>query len=183
MTTRRPAGLRGLAHAIGYQVFYRMPQRLRRPLIRLGTPTYTVGAVVLVHDRTAPPDAPRLLLLRQPPTGNWTIPGGLIGRQEHPHACAARELTEETGLRLGPDELSPASPNALVHTRGQWIDLVFEAHIDPAEHELVVDGAEVLDAGWYRLDELPQLTVATARLLGHYGIGPAADNRPGPDDR
>jgi len=28
---------------------------------------------------------------------------------------------------------------------------------------------------WHRLDNLPPLTIATARLLSHYGIGPYAD--------
>jgi len=37
-----------------------------------------------------------------------------------------------------------------------------------------VDGAEVLEAAWYRLDALPPLTTPTARLLAYYGIGPYA---------
>ncbi len=37
------------------------------------------------------------------------------------------------------------------------------------------DGAEVIEAAWHPLDNLPPLTIATARLLSYYGIGPYAD--------
>jgi hypothetical protein len=40
---------------------------------------------------------------------------------------------------------------------------------------LQADGAEVIEAAWHRLDNLPPLTIATARLLSYYGIGPYAD--------
>jgi hypothetical protein len=39
-----------------------------------------------------------------------------------------------------------------------------------------VDGAEVIEAAWHRLDALPRLTGPTARLLAYYDIGPLAES-------
>ncbi len=149
-----------------YRAFYQLPARWRRRLVRLLKPHFTVGAVVLARADDS------LLLLRQPPGNGWSLPAGLMDRGEIPIECAARELAEESGIRLPPAELTPAVPNALVH-RGGWVDCVFEARV-PVGTPVSVDGAEVLEAAFHPIDALPPLTVPTARLLGHYGIGPYA---------
>ena len=64
-------------------------------------------------------------------------------------------------------------PNAVVHAKG-WVDVVFEAEVPASTTELAVDGAEVFEAAWHPLDDLPRLSRATAELLGYYGIGPLA---------
>jgi ADP-ribose pyrophosphatase YjhB (NUDIX family) len=157
-----------------YRAFYRLPSRWRRNIVRLVMPRYTVGAVTLVRDADAP-EPGRLLLLRQPPGVGWTLPGGLLNRHERPAVGAARELAEETGISLPPEELRELVPNAVVHTDGHWIDLVFEARV-PSTVEVVVDGAEVYEAVFHRLDALPPLTGPTARLLSYFGIGPYVDH-------
>ncbi|EEP70953.1 NUDIX hydrolase [Micromonospora sp. ATCC 39149] len=170
---------RATGRAFAYQVFYRLPVSVRRRLVRLATPKYIVGAVTLVRDTEA--DGPgRLLLLRQPPGHSWTLPAGLLQRGEEPVVGAARELFEESGIRLSPDQLRPAVPNAVVHAKG-WVDVVFEAEVPASTTTLAVDGAEVFEAAWHPLDDLPRLSRATANLLGRYGIGPRAGKAsPGP---
>ncbi|MGH3737060.1 MAG: NUDIX hydrolase [Micromonosporaceae bacterium] len=168
MTPRRTAAAR--LKGIGYQVFYRLPAVVRRRVIRLVVPTYTVGAVILVRDGDD-----RLLLLRQPPGFGWSLPGGMIDRGEQPVECAVRELAEETGLGVGVAELAAAAPSAVAHPRGRWVDFVFEVRVDPDDHELVVDGGEVLEARWCSVASLPPLTVPAARLLARYGLGPYRD--------
>ena len=153
-----------------YQLFYRMPGSLRRRLVRMVMPKYLVGAVTLITDADAP-DPGRLLLLRQPPGVRWGLPAGLLKRHEPPEVGAARELHEESGIALDPADLVPAVPNAVVHTRG-WIDTVFTGRVPASTTDLVVDGAEVLEARWFPVDDLPPLTSDTAYLLGIYGIGP-----------
>jgi 8-oxo-dGTP pyrophosphatase MutT (NUDIX family) len=135
-------------------------------------PKYIVGAVTLVYDAEAA-DPGRLLLLRQPPGRGWGLPAGLLHKAEPPVVGAARELAEESGVRLDPSELSPAVPNAIVHKKG-WVDMVFTASVPASTTTLVVDGAEVYEAAFYPLDALPPLTRASAHLLGLYGIGPDA---------
>ncbi|MFG2042533.1 NUDIX hydrolase [Dactylosporangium sp. NPDC048998] len=161
---------RGRVRGLAYSTFYRLPARWRRRIVRAYQPTYTIGAVAIVRD----PQLNRILLLRQPPGAGWSLPAGLMDRGETPVQCAARELGEETGVKVPPERLRPATPNAIVHTRGRWVDVVFETEVEPGV-ELVVDAAEVLEAAWHRLDNLPPLTVSTSKLLAHYGIGPYQD--------
>lgn len=158
--------------AAAYGAFYRLPIQLRRRLVRLVVPKYIVGAVTLVYDSEAAAPG-RLLMLRQPPGRGWGLPAGLLQRAEPPIVGAARELAEETGIRLDPARLTPATPNAVVHTKG-WVDVVFTVSLPSATTTLVADGAEVLEVAWHPLDKLPRLTRATAELLGRYGIGPNA---------
>ncbi|MGC5018191.1 NUDIX hydrolase [Micromonospora sp. DT47] len=167
---------RATGRAVAYKVFYRLPAGMRRRLVRLAVRKYIVGAVTLVRDSEATGTG-RILLLRQPPGYSWTLPAGLLERGETPVVGAARELYEESGIRLSPDRLRPAVPNALVHAKG-WVDMVFETEVPASGTALKVDGAEVFEAAWYPLDELPRLSRATANLLGHYGIGPQAGQPP-----
>ncbi|HWH01622.1 MAG TPA: NUDIX hydrolase [Pilimelia sp.] len=164
--------LRDRLVSAGYGVFYRIPHGLRVRLVRLAVRKYVVGAVVFVRDSAAAPPG-RLLLLRQPPGRGWSLPAGLLRRREEPTVGAVRELAEETGIRLTPEDLRPAVPNAVVHAKG-WIDLVFEAEVPASDTALSVDGAEVWEAAWHPVGDLPPLSGPTARLLGRYGIGPLA---------
>jgi ADP-ribose pyrophosphatase YjhB (NUDIX family) len=157
-----------------YRAFYALPLVWRRRLVRWGSAGYIIGAVTIVRDADAPPPG-RILLLRQPPGPGWSIPGGLLNRGEHPADGAARELREETGIRRDRADLTPCVPNAVVHSGGRWVDMVFEVSV-PADTPLAVDEAEVHEAAWHPLDDLPRLTTATARLLAHYGIGPFKDD-------
>ncbi|HLU33871.1 MAG TPA: NUDIX domain-containing protein [Natronosporangium sp.] len=174
--SRLTTGLRSWLATVTYPVFYRIPHRVRMRIVRAVVPTYTVGSVVLVRDAGAHAANPggRLLLLRQPPGRAWSLPAGLLRRGEPPEVGAARELAEESGIELRPDQLRPAVPNAVVHHHGRWVDVVFETEVPAETTALRVDGAEVLEAAWHRLADLPPLTPPTARLLARYGIGPLA---------
>jgi 8-oxo-dGTP diphosphatase len=163
-----PRRLRGVA----YQTFYRLPGGVRRRLVRVLVPKYLVGGVSIVRDSEAGGPG-RLLLLRQPPGRGWGLPAGLLKHREPPHVGAARELFEESGVRVDPDDLTPAVPNAIVHALG-WVDMVYLAEVPASTTPLVVDGGEVLEARWWPLDALPPLTPNAAALLGIYGIGPRA---------
>ncbi len=163
--------LRGVA----YQTFYRLPHPVRRRIVRLIVPKYLVGAVTIIRDTEAP-EPGRLLLLRQPPGRSWGLPAGLLKKGEPPVVGAARELSEESGVVIDPDDLTPAVPNAIVHPKG-WVDTVFLGSVPASTNALVIDGGEVLEAGWFPLDDLPPLTPNTALLLGVYGMGPLAAQR------
>lgn len=167
-TSRKPGSR---IRASAYRVFYALPKVVRRRLVRIIAPTYTVGAVMMVYS----PDRARMLLLRQPPGFGWGLPAGLLDRGERPEQAAVRELHEETGIALTQADISPAAPSAVIHTRGRWVDTVFVAEVDPEQVELRVDGAEVWEAQWWPVDAMPPITVAASRLLAHYGLGPYAD--------
>ena len=163
-----PRRLRGY----GYRAFYQLPGRARRFLVRLAGPKYLVGAVNVIRS----PGQDRILLLRQPPGRGWGLPAGLLKKREEPAVGAARELFEESGLRLDPSALTPGQPNAIVHALG-WIDLVFFGTA-PDDAVFTVDGGEVFEARWWPVTELPRLTPNTELLLGVYGIGPSAGRDP-----
>jgi len=163
-----PRRVRGYA----YQTFYRLPGVVRRRIVRIVVPKYLVGAVNIIRDSEAP-DPGRLLLLRQPPGRGWGLPAGLLKKYEQPAVGAARELFEESGVRLDPQDLTPANPNAILHSLG-WVDMIFFGAVPASTTPLVVDGGEVLEARWFPVNELPRLTPNTEQLLGVYGIGPAA---------
>jgi 8-oxo-dGTP diphosphatase len=156
-----------LRRAIG--LFRQLPPRVRRQLVRAGTPNYTLGAVVLLRDHDD-----RLLLVHQPPQPGWSLPGGLLNRREQPRDGAVRELREEIGVRLAPEALEPLSPNAQVNPWIQQVDLVFTATVDAGATTFTVDQVEIADARWFPVDDLPQLTGPTLRLLGRCGLGPNA---------
>lgn len=155
---------------IAFSVFQRLTPRTRRRVVQLLTPNYTIGAVTVVRDNTG-----AILLLRQPP-GNrgWSLPGGLLNRHEEPIRGAARELREETGLIVDSGQIEPMHPNALINAVAHQVDMVFTATVGRDDALLNIDPVEVLEARWFPLEELPQLTRATARLLGNYDIGPLA---------
>jgi 8-oxo-dGTP pyrophosphatase MutT (NUDIX family) len=171
----RGAGLRSARARLrraAYGVYYLVPPKLRRRLVRLALGRYTVGAVALVYDTDQPG---RLLLLRHPRAVGWSLPAGLLRRGERPADGCVRELAEETGLRLAVEEITPAVPNAIVDPGRVWVDTVFEARVSSSAATFEIDGVEIAEAAWHRVDKLPALTIATARMLAHYGIGPYAD--------
>src|SRR4051812_25768454 len=108
---------------VAYQTFYRLPSPVRRQIARLVAPRYVVGAVAVIKDSEAA-DPGRLLLLRQPPGRGWGLPAGLLKKHERPAVGAARELFEESGVRIDPAELTAGAPNAIIHPVGV-VDLVY----------------------------------------------------------
>ncbi|MDY7084368.1 MAG: NUDIX domain-containing protein [Actinomycetota bacterium] len=146
-----------------------MPSPVRLAVARLVAPKYLVGAVAVIRDAETP-EPSRLLLLRQPTKHGWSLPAGLLKRHEPPAVGAARELFEETGVRLDPSDLTPGNPNAIVHPVGV-VDTVWFGSVPASTTELRVDGGEILEAGWFPVDDLPRLTRNTAQLLARYDIG------------
>ncbi|MEU8818074.1 NUDIX hydrolase [Actinoplanes sp. NPDC048796] len=158
-----------VVRAYAYQAFYRLPSAARRRIAGLVAPRYLVGAVAVIRDaESSAPD--RILLLRQPPNRGWSLPAGLLKKNERPEVGAARELFEETGVRLAPADLTPGNPNAIIHPVGV-VDTVFFGSVPASTTKLAVDGGEILEAAWFPVDDLPRVTVNTGHLLARYGIG------------
>ncbi|MFI6726640.1 NUDIX hydrolase [Streptomyces atratus] len=63
----------------------------------------------------------RLLAIRRADNGTWELPGGILELTEAPEAGVAREVLEETGIRVEVDELTGVYKNT---TRG-IVALVF----------------------------------------------------------
>jgi len=137
--------------------FRLLPGPLRRTAVRLGTPSYTVGAVLVLRR----PDG-RLLLVEQRHSGGWALPGGLLKRSEDPVDGLVREVGEEIGVQLDRSQLP--TPTALVDAQARRVDLVFVLDAED-ERPRREDEVEVLRLGWFGLDELPDMTEPTADIL------------------
>ena len=139
--------------ATGLRLFARLPGRVRRTLVRLGSTSYTVGCVAVITDRG------RVLLLRQSHRGDLSLPGGLLRRGESPTECAHREVAEELGVNLA---FGPQPDAVLVYDAVRRIDLVFTA----VAHPDVVpspDG-EVLAGLWLAPQDVPSDSPAAQAL-------------------
>lgn len=102
-------------------------------------------------------DEGRILLARRAGEvfhGYWDLPGGFLGEGEHPLDGLRRELREETGLEVEPDDFL-----------GIWMDrygdeqdahatlnLYWSARLVGGESEAADDVSELV---WFRPDELP----------------------------
>ncbi|NUS72577.1 MAG: NUDIX domain-containing protein [Corynebacteriales bacterium] len=163
-----------LPRRLAYRCYRMMPGKLRTRMVRMFTPNFTVGAVVLLRDESS-----RLLMVRKPGERGWSLPGGLLNRHESPAAAARRELFEETGVEVS--EVTSAQPNALLYPRAQQVDMVFTATVDSSV-SLKPDRVEIEQAAWHDMSRLPEVTVATARLLAAFQSGPYADYLPDAPD-
>ena len=146
------ARMRRVAHGRLVGLWRVLPGRLKWLALRLRMNRVSVGVCALAQDEQG-----RLLVAhhtyRKDP---WGLPGGLIGRGEHPEVALARELREELGAE--------ASIGALVHAEtwppGQHLTLYYTVtlHGTPVVDDIEIDGIR-----YVTLDE--------ARLL----LGPEAD--------
>ena len=134
-------------------------------------PTDRRAARVLLVD-----DERRVLLLQggdpsAPERGQWWLtPGGGLDAGEEPVQAAARELLEETGLRVPPEDLGEPVHQRLTEFRFDGADYRQSEHyflLRVPSYEVDTSGPESwIDPGitghrWWRLDELRATDEAT----------------------
>lgn len=139
------------------------------------------GARVLVWD------GHRVLLMadRDPGvegSGWWVTPGGGIDEGEDERTAAARELFEETGLQVRPEQLEGPVARRLVHhgysDRIRVQDECFfllrhEAYQVSTAGFTAGEQARMGGSGWFTLDELAGMTVwpAEVRRVVEHALG------------
>jgi len=103
------------------------------------------------------PDGRVLLIERgwDPFEGHWALPGGHVDPGETGLAAAARELAEETGVRVAPGDLSLIgvwdAPGR--DPRGRYVTVAYHAVV-PAD-TVAVAGDDARTARWWPLTALP----------------------------
>lgn len=81
--------------------------------------------------------------------------GGHLEFGETPEACAVREVTEETGLAITPEMLTPLCVSNTMAYGGHYIDIEFLCEI-PDGAPRVMEPEKLESWDWYALDALPE---------------------------
>jgi ADP-ribose pyrophosphatase YjhB (NUDIX family) len=139
-------------------VFRRLPDPMRRLVVHVATPSYTVGAVAVLRRRDE-----RIALVRQRHSEGWALPGGLLRRGEATAAGLVREIAEELGIALEPSDLP--IPYAAVNARVRRVDVVYFIDAPAGTRLRREDEVEVTGTGWFALDALPEVSDPTADIL------------------
>lgn len=144
------------------RAFSRLPRRARRGVVRIGTPSYYVGAIGAV---VADGD---LLLVQQTYRTGLGLPGGLLDRGESPEAAVVREIYEETGLAV----VVVGKPAVVVEPALRRVDVCFRCEpapgVEPSSAR--ASSPEIREARWVPLTELDGLQPEAARGLLELGF-------------
>jgi 8-oxo-dGTP diphosphatase len=126
------------------KVWKKIPSRLRLGLVRVWQDRFTVSAAGLVLNSEG-----KILLLNHVlrPFSGWGLPGGFVDHGESAEAAIRRELMEETGIEL--------SDLKIYRTRvlNKHVEILFTAR---AIGEPRVMSREIIELGWFSLDDLPK---------------------------
>ncbi|MET0389619.1 MAG: NUDIX hydrolase [Polyangiales bacterium] len=131
-----------------FQLSYTLAYRLMRTYWRVKHPT-THGALVAIWNEG------EVLLVRNSYVPYYSAPGGYVQRNEEASHAAARELSEEVGIHIVPDQLSLALELTHPWEYKQDHVKIFELTL-PVRPTIRVDHREVVEAAWFS----PQRAVA-----------------------
>jgi 8-oxo-dGTP diphosphatase len=148
------------AQSAFFAAYKRLPKGLRSILIRLGTPSFHVGAICVVERS----DGHMLLVRQSYRQDGWGFPGGLMRRGEDPGDAARRELHEELGIDVELQGL----PVVVIDSPQRRVDAVFNARLSEgsAQPESTTHSPEISEVRWFPPDALPELLPeATAALI------------------
>jgi len=153
------------AYGLFLRAFGRLPRRLRRALIHLGAPSYSVGAMCLIEG-----DDGRVLLVRQSYRDGWGAPGGLLRRGEELRVGARREAKEEVGV----DVETLGDPIVTIDTKARRVDVIFRCRITPPTPDVITpNSVEIVEAQWFPKDGLPTMQRETAAAVREaFGVEP-----------
>jgi 8-oxo-dGTP pyrophosphatase MutT (NUDIX family) len=147
-----------VGHRALLKLFRLLPRRARRLVVRVLTPSFTVGAICIIEREDG-----AVLLVRQVYRRGWGLPGGLMQRREGIDDCARREVREEVGI---PIELV-GEPGVVVDPDPRRIDVVYRARpaagADPAA--ATPSSPEIAEVRWFPTQELPDLQHETVSAL------------------
>lgn len=105
-------------------------------------------------------DEGRVLLGQRADNHRWALISGIPEPGEQPAAALAREVEEETGVRVAVERLiTVRSGRQVTFPNGdicQFMDLCFRCRV--IDGEARVNDDESLAVGWFALDELPAMT-------------------------
>lgn len=168
-----------LVQALWSQQAYPEPMAWVEPEIWYrNLPTFYAATGILITDPFG-----RILLVKPNYRDYWAFPGGMIEANEAPHEAAARELTEELGLKLDIGNLLVVDWGAPMGERPSAIMyFLFDGGTIESGDAINLDAKEIELVGFFQLDEcrslLPAYTAGraaaavSARQTGHVAYLP-----------
>ena len=150
------------------------PDELSRKCTRCGTvyhPRLSPAAIVLVRRGDD-----ELLLARSPgfPKGMYSVLAGFVEPGESIEQTISREVREEVGVEVENVRYFGSQPWPFPHS------LMIGFTADYAGGEIRPQADEIEDAGWYNIEDLPELPpqVSIARaMIDEFVAGPAGQGR------
>jgi 8-oxo-dGTP diphosphatase len=135
------------------------PGWMRHVFLRILNPSFMVGAMALIEDEHG-----RVLVLehtyrRRLP---WGLPGGWLKHAESPEKGLAREVLEETGLRVRVGALLAAD-----FWGDSQLDLLFRCTVESGSYQ---SSDETGLHRWVALEQLPELLPNQRALLHKAGL-------------
>lgn len=141
---------------------------------KVGTvPLWLSGVTAVVLDT----ESRNILLIRRSDTGEWAPVTGIIDPGEQPAVAAAREVLEEADVVVAVERVAGVGVTPrIVYANGdqaQYLDIVFTCRWLSGEPR-PADG-EALEARWFPLDELPEMSADfLKRIADGLATGPAS---------
>jgi 8-oxo-dGTP diphosphatase len=143
-------------HRRSLRLLRRVPTRLLERVVRLRSPSYTLGTACRVeHDD-------RVLLVRTAYRRNWSLPGGLLDRRETPAEGLRREMREEVGIDI---ELC-GEPVVIVDLGSQLVEFFYRGRLASGvrPEDVAVGSAEIEEVGWFTRAEALDMVHGPSRL-------------------
>jgi ADP-ribose pyrophosphatase YjhB (NUDIX family) len=138
-----------------------LPGVVRRRMVRIGHPRFTVTAGAFVFD-----DQNRILLLEHVfrPDSRWGIPGGFLGKGEQPDVALRRELREETALEVSDLEFLFAR----TLPKQRQVEIYFRCKTAGTPQP---SSFEIIKAEWFTTENLPPELSQDQRELIQRALG------------
>lgn len=118
-------------------------------------PSLATDLVIFAYDKGS---LEVLLIQRknEPFKDHWALPGGFLDENETTEACAARELNEETGLKVASLELNGVYSNPNRDPRDRVISVSYYTFIAKPKYKLNAQD-DASDVQWFPVAKLPKL--------------------------
>jgi 8-oxo-dGTP diphosphatase len=122
------------------------------------------GRILMVHRNGRPGDYH---------SGKWNGLGGKLELDESPREAAAREIFEESGVRLPPERYEPLGvlqfPNFKAHKSEDWIAFLFGAELTDEEAARPLVPSDEGELHWVPEADVPALNLwaGDREFIGH----------------
>jgi len=153
-----------------------------RPVVGVGGVVYVTRAEAVALGVAAAPERGVVLVKRghQPLAGEWSLPGGTLEIGETLEAAVARELHEETGLRVEVGAVVDVFDRIMLDEQRRvqyhfvlvdYLCRIGGGRLAPGSDAVATAIADVADLAPYRLTEKALEVIARGVALAEAGIG------------